>query len=290
MAALNSNAKPGYVSATIYYLDRLELYKSQKPYMCTFDPTILGGPKTNHKYVERTVQIHNARPFKDSIKLDVNGFQFESLRTTMTNEDFDNDSIVQQKYYPEVIALMKRLLPDAVEIWPYAHQRRKRPEKFNEMATEDAQFEGPVIYAHLDYTPSGAQITLKKEFPTRTDSVEHLKGRRFCMMNVWRVTNGPTGDWPLALCDYTTVGQGDLELTDIVHREYAGESGRLYHNESHKWYFLDEQQNDEVVVWRNIDSRGFQYPYAPHTAFENGEKKASDPPRESMEVRMACFF
>ena len=75
------------------------------------------------------------------------------------------------------------------------------------------------------------------------------------------MTSGPNRDWPLAVCDYTSLSpHGDLEETDIIHKTWVGESGRFYSNPNHKWYFLDNQQVDDVVVFRNTDSRGVDIP------------------------------
>lgn len=80
-------------------------------------------------------------------------------------------------------------------------------------------------------------------------------------LSVWRVTKGPNRDWPLAVCDYTSVNaRGDLEETDIIHKTWVGESGRIYHNSTHRWYYLDQQEVDDVVVFRNTDSRGLHVP------------------------------
>lgn len=35
--------------------------------------------------------------------------------------------------------------------------------------------------------------------------------------SVWRPLTGPTDDWPLALCDYTTIDtQEDIRLNDSI--------------------------------------------------------------------------
>lgn len=80
------------------------------------------------------------------------------------------------------------------------------------------------------------------------------------LCSIWRVTKGPNQDWPLALCDYQTIHEQDYEESDIIHRDYVGESARFYSNDAHRWYFLDYQDVDDVVVFRNTDSRGTSIP------------------------------
>lgn len=79
--------------------------------------------------------------------------------------------------------------------------------------------------------------------------------------SVWRVTKGPNMDWPLALCDHSTVNTDtDLEFSDVVHRDHVGENCMFYFNPSHRWYFLDEQQTSDVLVFRHTHSKGVQVP------------------------------
>ncbi|TAQ88908.1 hypothetical protein B7494_g2748 [Chlorociboria aeruginascens] len=278
------------LQASIYYLRRLELYKLEKPYMLTFDPSGLGGERTNHDFIRTTVKLHNAQSCRENFNLDVHGFAIREWPTGLDSSDFDDDEIIKQKYYPEIISRLKILRPDAKEILVLNHLRRKRPLKFTQRITEEPAFEGPVVYAHTDFTPRGAAIALTR-FLDRQESPmserrDDLLSRcyEFLKQVVWRVTKGPNQDWPLAVCDYTSVDCGaDLEATDIVHKEWVGESGRVYHNPKHKWYFLDQQQAQDVIVFRNTDSRGFDIPYAPHVAFETGCERTS--PRESIEIR-----
>jgi len=110
------------------------------------------------------------------------------------------------------------------------------------------------------------------------------------IINVWRVTKGPNNDWPLALCDFRSVNMADLEFNDVIHRTYVGESIRAYQNDQHKWYFLGDQRTEEVAIFRNTDSRGFDVPFALHLAFQDPRFCSNEKLRESIEVRLACFY
>lgn len=76
--------------------------------------------------------------------------------------------------------------------------------------------------------------------------------------SVWRVTKGPNRDWPLGLCDYTTLDLEDVEFSDVIHKQKVGESTRLHYNHQQRWYYLDNQTTAEVAVFRNVDSRGLE--------------------------------
>jgi len=63
---------------------------------------------------------------------------------------------------------------------------------------------------------------------------------------------GPNNDWPLALCDYRTVDlDEDAIANDVLFETAIGENELLFPSDSHQWYYLSNQQIDEVIVFRN---------------------------------------
>lgn len=106
----------------IYYLERLKLFETEKPYMVTFDLPPGVGLKTNHVYVPHQVSVCDAQSQKDQFSLDIHGFQFHTWETSLQgSEDFDNSELVKSKYYPETVAHMERIFPDALEIHALTH-------------------------------------------------------------------------------------------------------------------------------------------------------------------------
>lgn len=75
--------------------------------------------------------------------------------------------------------------------------------------------------------------------------------------SVWRPLKEPSDDWPLAMCDYTTIDkENDILLNDAIRRDRVEEICVLHHNEAHKWYYLKDQGVDDLMVFRNADSHG----------------------------------
>lgn len=74
--------------------------------------------------------------------------------------------------------------------------------------------------------------------------------------SVWRVLRGPNNDWPLGLCDYDSVSPEDSIANDFLCSTFVGENKLLHANPNHRWYYLSDQKVDELVVFRNIDSKG----------------------------------
>lgn len=76
------------------------------------------------------------------------------------------------------------------------------------------------------------------------------------VISVWRPLK-PTDDWPLALCDYTTIDtEEDIRLNDAIRRDLIGEGLLLHYNEDHKWYYFKDQGVNDLIVFRNSDSHG----------------------------------
>ena len=65
-----------------------------------------------------------------------------------------------------------------------------------------------------------------------------------------KVTN-----WPLALCDATSVQYNDLVASDLIRRKTVGESWYCQYNSGHSWYYLSDQAPDEVTMLKIQDSR-----------------------------------
>ena len=75
----------------------------------------------------------------------------------------------------------------------------------------------------------------------------------FLLFSVWRPLK-PIKSWPLAICDSRTVRQSDLVTSDLVRRRFVGETFYAKFNPEHRWYYLSEQQPDEVTMLKIYDS------------------------------------
>ena len=75
--------------------------------------------------------------------------------------------------------------------------------------------------------------------------------------SVWRPLRGPNNDWPLAMCDWTTINPStDVRINDAIRRDRVDENAILHYNEKHKWYFMKDQSVEDLTVFRNADSFG----------------------------------
>lgn len=81
------------LTTEVYYLERLTLYETQKPYMLTFDLPAGVGKHTIHSYAPCTMKVCDAQPRRTEFSLDTHGVQFEEWETSFTSEGFDIDDV-----------------------------------------------------------------------------------------------------------------------------------------------------------------------------------------------------
>jgi len=145
----------------------------------------------------------------------------------------------------------------------------------------------PAMMTHVDQSPAAALNRIKLQLK---DDAEFLVRGRVRIVNVWRPLEYPVTDWPIAVCDGRTVSLSDLVEADHVRRQYTGSTMYLQHNLAQKFYYLDNQTKDEVLIFKNFDSaRNVAAKYAPHASFQHPNPPNNGHPRESIEVRAFVF-
>lgn len=73
--------------------------------------------------------------------------------------------------------------------------------------------------------------------------------------SVWQPTRGPCVDWPLALCDASSVDfLSDTMASDIVDPWGYTENMQVHYNNGQRWYYLKDQMPNELLVFKCADS------------------------------------
>jgi hypothetical protein len=108
-------------SATIWYLERSDLYKVEKPYQTTFDTAALGGPTDNLKFVDTTISVQDAQHDRGRFSIDTNGFQFCRWPTSLSSNEFGSDESVRSSYYLEVKQYVQQLRSGATHVHVMSH-------------------------------------------------------------------------------------------------------------------------------------------------------------------------
>lgn len=107
---------------------------------------------------------------------------------------------------------------------------------------------------------------------------------------MWKPLKGPLRDWPLALCDSSSLSIEDLVATDSVDKATVAEVYHVHHNRSQRWYYLSDQTESEVIVFSGYDSRSSGRSKVAHCAFSLPDTRNGEVPRESIEVRALAFY
>lgn len=76
---------------------------------------------------------------------------------------------------------------------------------------------------------------------------------RLCC-SLWRPLVSPLHDYPLAVCDASTVEAEDLVESDYVYPNFESESLLVKRSVNHNWYYMSEQTKDELLIITNFDS------------------------------------
>lgn len=127
--------------------------------------------------------------------------------------------------------------------------------------------------------------------------------------SVWKPLRGPVRDWPLAVCDRSTVDLAkDVKAADLVFARHAVENCQIHYSSCHKWYYLSDQQPEEAWVFLQSDSadteRSGKYKQViralsmklsltkgvPHSSFRLPQRGQVGESRESIEVRALVYY
>ena len=268
-------ASPDHVNGVLNYLaDR-----NQHPVTYTYQPPA-GTPARSGVYTKFRVPIHNARAIMNELSLDRQGFAVTRQHSAVAN--FYDPEEVRRVYYPEVERLVREFT-GAVKVHAFDHNVRSRPmAKRRENGAQE-----PVKVAHNDYTLKSGPQRVRDLLPGQAGA---LLDNRFAVINVWRPIRGPVQESPLAVCDARSMAPDDFVKHVLKYRDRDGEVYSVAYNPNHRWYYIPNQQKEEVLLLKCYDSDGHRARFTAHSAFEDPTSPADAAPRESIEVRTLVFF
>ncbi|KAF2158299.1 hypothetical protein M409DRAFT_31179 [Zasmidium cellare ATCC 36951] len=242
-------------------------------------------------YERPRVKVSSMRGKEDDFSLQDQGFQVSTLHTKCTN--FHDPETVKQTFYPEVVALLKKVA-GAKFVRPYDHTLRYQTEADSLAAPPDnttADIHGPARIVHVDDTPKNAH-RMKEEDLSEVELAQ-WGGVPFAIMNVWKPLKPVRRD-PLALIDARTICNDDRLAQPLPAPDTFGGDWEVFllrWNTSHKWWYLQAQETHEALVFKMYDSReedGFMG--AAHVSVEEPGTEHIREARESIEVRSLVFF
>lgn len=249
-------------------------------------PSKGGGDATDHigNFTIREVDIHNARVEKQNTSLDVEGFKLIQQETEV--RDFYNDAEIRETYHNEVRTLLAQLTgAKRIEIF----DDTRRSSSLETQKIRDIR--EPADIVHNDYTSRSGVKRLRDYFSDDLDQAETVLQRRFAIINVWRSIAGPIQNFPLVICDASTVKPEDLVSVERRAEDRIGELQVALQKSSQRWYYYPEMQMDEALLLKTFDSEtDGRTRFTIHSSFDDVTAPADSAPRESLETRCFVFF
>jgi hypothetical protein len=254
--------------------------------------TAPGNSVNTGTYRSYTVPIHNGRPIADRFLFDRNGFALVDHRSAV--RDFTDREEMGRVYVPEVAEFVKSYTgADRVVTLGWVLRRSEAP------GQNASQPQAALV--HDDYSVLGcherASSTYRAEFP---DGPGY---KRALITSFWRVFSPPPQDWPLAICDYTSVTPSEglanrLYFVDEIPTDlYAqmppdapGTSGfEFLYSPAHRWWYFPDMTRDEILFFKLHDTDQSRAWRVPHSAFHDTGAQATVP-RHSVEFRSIAYF
>lgn len=246
-------------------------------------PRIYSRASRHANTSRREVLIHDARALHQAspLSLETNGFVLLNRPTEF--REFDDDAAVKSRYFEEMKAVIQQVTQaDQVFPFPFYQVRSRNPVDF---------YDAYALYVHCDFSEK-TWLKLARAVIRKAGGPQDLSDDRwyFSMFNLWRPTGAPAQRDPLTLIDASTVEEKDLVDYYV---SPPGEETTLaalpLYNESQRFYYFSDIQPDEVLVFKQHDTR-FEGPQVcPHSSFEDPSSSPDAPDRRSIEVRMICL-
>lgn len=251
------------------------------------NPLATGEPKPSFGVEEADPERPDHRGFATTVRsargnstsFEQEGFKLVKQETS--TEDFYDDDEVQTRYYPELKELVLKE-SGAAFVQVLSHITR------SEEAAQTGQRLGAHRLVHNDFTPKLGQTL--EPLVGQYD----LKKGRVCVFNLWRRFDPDAMHAPLAVCDASSVDEEELIPTDL--HNYGGGQGfqveifQSSHNREHRWFYYPKMQKDEVLMFKTYDSKMDPFKPTLHTAFDDPSCPELVAQRESIEVRVMCFY
>ncbi|KAH8807701.1 hypothetical protein F5884DRAFT_900056 [Xylogone sp. PMI_703] len=272
-------------SVRLRYIQWKDEFDFEKPYEILSE-TPEGFPRSNFTISlgpEET--IHDIRGQESKFNLDNHAFEIRTHKLTVSS--FDKDTI-EQEYLGSIKSFLQEFDPGA-EVYIFDWRLRSsdlKKTKFVPGAVIDLNdplvYLQPVLAAHVD----------QSQFAAR-QRVEHHMGARaekLLKRSVWRPLHNPIENYPLAVCDGSTVPADMLVAVDHVRKYYTGESLYPLACSKYRWHYLNLQTKDEVLLFKTFDSKeDVPAKCCPHTSFAQSGVRANANSRETIEVRALVF-
>ncbi len=257
------------------------------------------------EYRPYTVTVRDARPRQADITLETHGFRLVQHRSAVT--DFlDRDEV--NAVYPSEVASAIRVLAGADRVATMGWMVRTAGD-LSRFVREEVGYrhqggvQPPAAEAHVDSSPDRVDRMAQSLYEQRFAGEPPY--RRYLYTSFWRAFSPPPQDYPLALCDGTSVAdeegvpntmfvvdripEREAMLRPIADEDKAIAAAIFHYSPHHRWWYFSNMTRDEALLFVFHDSRRIRPWRVPHTAFLD-YTRADAHPRESIEFRSVAYF
>uniref|UniRef100_A0A0B7K4N7 Uncharacterized protein n=1 Tax=Bionectria ochroleuca TaxID=29856 RepID=A0A0B7K4N7_BIOOC len=269
--------------ASLKYLRRDPKYEREKPFSCLIDLTHVSGAEQTNIVSDSfdNIVIRDGRKHAPEFDLDKTGFELIDVGDHYPSSKFEDTEWLKQVYYPFIENLVIQRL-GAKEARVFEHQLRYRHPGYGMPFTRGAlHYDPPINQVHVDATQAAGLARFEKAWPKFSPD---LLKERLRIINIWRPLVDAVKEWPLALCDFRSVDlEKDLRATDVITRNYIGESFAVHYSPDHLWYSILDQRYNEGWMIKILDTKPDAAHSVVHTAIDVGR---SNQARKSCEIRL----
>lgn len=271
----------------MYFMKKETLHRAEKPYTFCYPADVVIPQSNFRKERHDHIAIHDIRGHEASFNFDQNGFTTLQLPQRIPYDDYFSPESVQLYLRTLEKLLKSHLSASHVEI--FRHALRKRHPEFPTATGTTYTFDQPTSVVHVDSTSAETLEEVRRQHGEKAPTL--LGKSRIQWVNVWKPLRGPLHDWPLAFCDAATVDHdADLERADLLYPEFVTENCQVYFNSAQRWLWLNGQDVDELIVFKQSDTLPGAVSGVPHCSFFNPNTPVDELPRESIEARALVYY
>ncbi len=226
------------------------------------------------------VEVLDARPLasEGSLGLDTTGFVL--ARHDPELRDFSDHDAIARRYYPGVESLVAKLT-GASHVFMMSHVvRTENPLDFNNAYAR---------FVHCDYTPKNARAFSKMVLEEQGADLDP-DAWDFVWYNTWQPFDREVQQNPLTLIDASSLEDGDLREYLYTGDGGANVSLMPVQRDGHRFYFFPRMQTDEIMVFKQLETRSEAGLPCPHTSFDDMTAPDDALGRRSVETRLMCAF
>lgn len=238
-------------------------------------------------FLPQSYQVYDIRDSAGQFSIDKQGFQL--VKHDIQHEDV-TDALVRSTIYPEVVELVKKTTgASGGRITHHTLRGVEWPD-----LNKKPHVTGPAKFVHFDYSDDGAD----KRFRAccTPEEYERLSKTRWGVIVVWIPLARIDRD-PLGICDASSVPDDDIYIHRVEFPNRGDfkvdissyETGHLFQNPEHKWYYASRMETNECLFMKAFDSKkDGRARRVPHVAFQSPFDEGE--PRKSVEVRCLTFW